>query len=74
MPRKKGALDLCIAPVRESPCLNCETRSLRCHSGCEEYEEFRAICEKVAQKRKNNSEVNEYVSEVMKRMPGKRHI
>lgn len=74
MARKKKALELPITPIPSSPCRDCAARSLGCHSGCEHYAAFRALCDEVATERKPQGEVNEYVGEVMKRMPGKRHL
>ena len=74
MAKKKGPLELPILPVQSSPCKDCTTRSLGCHSGCKEYQDFRVFCDAVAVERRHRVEINDYVSEVMKRLPGKRSI
>ena len=74
MARKRKALELPITPIPSSPCRDCAARSLGCHSGCGQYAAFRVLCDEEAAERMRQSDVNDYVGEVMKRMPGKRHL
>lgn len=74
MAKKKGPLELPILPVQSSPCKDCTTRSLGCHSDCGHYHDFRAFCDRVAAERRQRVEINDYVSDVMKHLPGKRSI
>lgn len=53
---------------------DCEKRSFDCHAHCKEYAEYQEKCEAERQKRAHDSEFNAYISGVIKRMPGKRHI
>lgn len=61
--------------LAQSPCKDCTERvPLRCHSTCEKYAAFRAECEALAAERHNARELNEYLGDVIKRMPGQRNL
>lgn len=55
---------------------DCPDRSHDCHGQCEKYKAYRAECDKEMQERfqknKYRREVNEAVSDAVKRLPGKR--
>lgn len=56
------------------PCKGCTARELGCHSKCEEYIAFRAECDALAEERLKHRDVNNYIDDVMRRMPGIRNI
>lgn len=72
MGRKKGAATY-LLPVK-SPCKDCPSRVLHCHSNCEAYAAYREQCDALAEQRLRNMEYNEYITDTMKRFPGKRQI
>lgn len=43
-----------------SPCMNCEKRSVGCHSGCKDFEEWQKSAE-ATKKRKNFARSREYM-------------
>lgn len=36
----------------KSPCMNCNERTIKCHSGCKKYSEFKAECKYENEERK----------------------
>ena len=56
------------------PCKGCVAREMGCHAKCEAYIAFRAECDALAEERLKRRDVNNYISDVMKRMPGIRKI
>lgn len=57
-----------------SPCKDCAARRPHCHASCEAYAAYRAKCDALAEERKRKTEFSEYITDTMKRFPGKRHI
>ena len=44
----------------KTPCQHCEARKPGCHSECERYKEYRAVCDACKAKRKKESIMTEY--------------
>ena len=67
--------DLPLSPVsNQSPCKGCLRRALSCHVSCQDYENFRAVCDLVHEERQRKREVDQAIADAMKRMPGKRNL
>lgn len=41
------------------PCYNCPDRCVGCHSTCEKYKAFRAVCDKANEARRKENSANE---------------
>ena len=41
-----------------APCLGCGDRRLGCHARCERYQAFRAECEQIREKRREDAEMD----------------
>ena len=57
-----------------SPCKGCPVRALGCHSTCDAYIAYRVKCDEVIAERGRKRDVDEYICQTMKRMPGTREI
>lgn len=56
----------------KAPCKGCEKRSPGCHGDCEAYAAFNEKCKELREQNCENAEFNDYLSRVIRRMPGRR--
>lgn len=54
-------------------CMNCNKRSVGCHSDCPEYLEYKKQCEKRKQLKLSDSNYNAYMNSVMLNNIKKKH-
>ena len=53
---------------------DCPDRAFDCHAHCERYAVYQRKCEEERKKRQFEGQYHEYISGVIKRLPGKRGI
>ena len=44
-----------------SPCYQCPDRQHKCHSSCEKYAEYTALRERIREKQRQQSAINEHI-------------
>lgn len=53
---------------------DCQDRAFDCHVKCEKYAKYRTECDEQIQQRALKRDVDSYITDAMKRIPGKREI
>lgn len=63
-----------LTPVKMVCERDCPDRAFDCHAKCNDYAEYRAKCDKHMQERKREADLNEALSNAIKRTHGKRRF
>ena len=70
----KGFPAIAINPAKMKCRKDCPDRTFDCHGKCKKYAEYRADCDEQIQQRAFKRDVDSYITDAMKRIPGKREI
>lgn len=65
---------MALTPVKMVCKKDCPDRAFDCHTKCKEYADYRAECDEQIRKRLRESELNEALSNAIKRTHGKRRF
>ena len=63
-----------LTPVKMVCEKDCPEREFDCHARCEKYAKYRAECDEQIRERLRESELNDALSNAIKRYPGKRRF